>query len=199
MNSPSSVNQSEVMRQYRFKTQLAAHILDEGGVIAHPTEAVWGLACNPLSESAVEKVLRLKQRPVEKGLILVSGFSEHFSFLTDLLSEEERRLFFSKRDRPTTWLLPDPEDIVPSYIKGQFESVAVRVSDHPLVVSLSRWLGRPIVSTSANTAGQEPARTLSEARGYFWNKVDAYVNGRLGGFDQPSQIIDIKNQTSLRV
>lgn len=186
-------------RLSEWQVQFAANILKGGGVIAHPTEAVWGLACHPDNKQAVYKILDLKTRPVEKGLILVSGEACYFDALLKDLPEALQRKFLAPVTRPTTWLVPDEANRVPSYIKGRFSSVALRLSTHPLIVELSRRVGAPLVSTSANPSGKHPAMNLREARDYFRGRVDYLLPGRLGGFDKPSEIRDLVSGESLRV
>lgn len=182
-----------------WQVQFAANIISSGGVVAHPTEAVWGLACHPGSMTAVQKILAIKNRPVEKGLIMVSGDAEHFSFLLRDLSPSLRERFLAPVSRPTTWLVPDEKNRVPEYIKGRFSSVALRLSTHPIIGELSRRVGSPLVSTSANPAGKEPALNLREARDYFRGKVDYLLAGALGGYDKPSEIKDLVSGQVIRV
>lgn len=182
----------------KWQVQFAANVINAGGVVAHPTEAVWGLACHPGNEEAVHQILNIKKRPIEKGLILVAGEAEFFSsILNDLPSDLVDR-FLAPVSRPTTWLVPDEKDRVPSYIKGRFSSVALRVSSHPLVKELTHRVGAPLVSTSANPAGKEPAMNLHQARTYFWGQVDYLLPGHLGGYDKPSEIKDLLSGQVIR-
>jgi L-threonylcarbamoyladenylate synthase len=194
LTSPSQV----LSKRTLWQSQFAAHILRMGGVIAHPTEAVWGLACDPHNEAAVKALLRLKNRPVEKGLILVSGWHQHFDPLLSLLPESRRDMFFSPIDRPTTWLVPDPEHMIPGYVKGQFSTVALRLSQHPVIVALTRHLNTPIISTSANPAGNEPAMSLLKVNQYFSNEVDYILPAALGQHARPSEIRDLMTGNVLR-
>lgn len=183
----------------KWQVQFAANVIGSGGVIAHPTEAVWGLACHPGNESAVHNILKIKKRPIDKGLILVAGDAQYFSFLLNDLSEDLYERFIEPVSRPTTWLVPDPNDRVPSYIKGKFSSVALRVSQHPIVKELSRRVGSPLISTSANPAGKAPAMNLREARDYFRGQVDYLLPGHLGGYDSPSEIKDLVTGQVIRL
>lgn len=182
----------------RWQAQFATHILRQGGVIAHPTEAVWGLACDPFSEASVDYLLALKGRPVEKGLILVSSNIEHFTSLLKPLSAEMKARFVEPQIRPTTWIVPDPMKITPAWIRGSHSGVAVRVSTHPVIEELSRFFGGPIISTSANTAGNSPAMNVRDVRQYFRGNLDYILPGTLGGASRPSQIIDLATGNILR-
>lgn len=168
--------------------QAVQHLLD-GGVLAYPTEAVWGLGCCLDDGSAVQQLLALKGRSVEKGLILVGGESAHFDFLLNQCSEEQRLRMLSSWPGPNTWLVPH-YNTVPSWISGRHSSVAIRVSAHPIIQALTAQLGGPIVSTSANPQGFSPARTALRCRTYFGAAVH-YCMGAVGRSNNPSQIRDL--------
>ena len=170
--------------------QLAAHTLQRGGVIACATEAVWGLSCDPANEDAVQQLLALKRRPVAKGLILVAAAQSQLEFLLDDLGAAQRRMLADSWPGPTTWLLPH-RGLIPQWICGTHDSVAVRVSDHPAVHALcSAWSG-PLVSTSANPAGARPAREAFQVCRYFGEGVDYLLPGRVGSAARPSRIRDL--------
>ncbi|MDK8756645.1 L-threonylcarbamoyladenylate synthase [Acinetobacter radioresistens] len=172
----------------------AAECLSQGKVLAYPTEAVWGLGCDPYNEAAFHEILRLKQRPIEKGVILLAGQLSQVEHLLVSLNQERQQQVIqqwaqrSVTERATTWLLPADEQI-PVWIRGQHPKVAVRVTNHPLCVALCNAFNSFIVSTSANPAGLEPARTLQEASQYFGSELN-YLNGDLGLSQQPSRITD---------
>lgn len=181
-----------------WRARYAAHVLRRQGVLAHPTEAVWGLACDPFSEQAVQRLLDLKGRPKEKGLILISSNIEHFASLLASLSPELQQRFSAPQTRPTTWIVPDPDHQIPAWIRGQHQGVAVRVSQHPVVHQLTKAFQGPIISTSANPAGKAPAMSLLDIRKYFAGRIDYVVDGKLGGADRPSRIIDLQSGKILR-
>ena len=181
-----------------WQAQFASHVLRQGGVIAHPTEAVWGLACDPFSEDAVDYLLALKGRPLEKGLILVSSNVDHLADLLRPLDSDMKARFMAPQPRPTTWIVPDELNLLPSWIKGKHSGVAVRVSKHPLIQELSRFFGEPIISTSANPSGKPPAMNGRNIRQYFKNQLDYILPGALGGATRPSQIIDLVTGNVLR-
>ncbi len=173
--------------------------LHSGGVIAYPTEGVWGLGCDPFDEAAVLRLLQLKKRPVEKGLILVAAGIDQIAVLLAPLSAAERAIVLATWPGPTTWLLPDSGQRVPAWIKGKFATVAVRVSAHPDVIRLCRAFGGPVVSTSANPAGAAPARSRLRVLTWFGDSLDYVVPGRLGGQQGPSTIRDLRSNTPIRV
>lgn len=184
------------MKPWHLKQAVRA--IQAGGVIAYPTEAVWGVGCDPWQRAAVERLLALKQRPMHKGLIVIAADMAQIQPLLRALSDAERQQLDVSWPGPHTWLLPDPDDWVPHWVKGQHASVAVRVTDHPLVQGLCRAAGRPLVSTSANPAGADPARSAREVREAFGRQLDYLLPGALGGLAKPTQIRDLRSGAVMR-
>lgn len=174
-----------------FQLRQATACLNAGGVLAYPTEAIWGLGCNPFDQDATLRLLEIKQRPVDKGLILVASSIDQLGSLLLPLTDAQRSRVGASWPGPTTWLIPDTNNIVPWWIKGAHTAVAVRVSAHSQVSALCRYFGGPIVSTSANRAGQPPAKTALAVQRQMGGQVDKIFNGRLGGSTSPSTIIDV--------
>ncbi|EEQ01327.1 L-threonylcarbamoyladenylate synthase type 1 TsaC [Yersinia rohdei] len=164
--------------------------LQQEQVIAYPTEAVFGLGCDPDSENAVNALLALKQRPWQKGLILIAANYEQLKpYVNDsALSDTQRETLFSCWPGPVTWVIPARPE-TPRWLTGHFDSLAVRVSDHPLVQQLCLQYGKPLVSTSANLSGQEPCRTVAEVRMQFGPSLPV-LEGQVGGRLNPSEIRD---------
>ena len=177
---------------------MARRVIGAGGVIAYPTEAVWGLGCDPWDQQAVERILDLKQRPEAKGMILVASSVDQVAFLLDRIPASLRDQALQHWPGPVTCLIPDPDGQVPEWVRGKHSTIAVRVSDHPVVRSLCEAAGYPLVSTSCNPAGRPPARASWQVRRYFNNRLDWLVPGELGGNRQPSRILDISSGTWLR-
>lgn len=189
----------------------AAHWLQQGQLLAYPTESVWGIGCDPFNQQAVEQLLAIKQRPIEKGMIVVTDSVSRLKMLLNSLNEDQRQqvLVSWRNDTDSdvnskqahTWLLPLSENLpvsIPAWITGAHNSVAVRVIDHPLVQQLCRQVvsvHNPygfVVSTSCNPSGQPPALTLSQAQAYFSNSNEqvGYLKGETLGYQLPSQISD---------
>lgn len=169
----------------------AVQAYQEGGIIAYPTEAVFGLGCDPMNPTAVEKLLVLKQRPVEKGLILLAAnYSQLLPFVDDKKIPQDKRFSVLSRwpDGITQVLPARPE--VSNMLTGQFTSIAVRVTSQSDVVALCKAVDGPIVSTSANLTGQEPARTWQQVEQTLGEHIDFIIKGDTLGFTQPSKIID---------
>lgn len=176
----------------------AVQTLRAGGILAYPTEAVWGLGCDPFNVAAVQRLLALKQRPMAKGLILVAAEVEQIAPLLVALTEQQRACLLQSWPGPHTWLLPDPDGWVPSWIKGSHASVAVRVSAHSGVKALCTAFNGPVVSTSANPAKRNPAKSQLKVSAYFGREIDYYLPGALGEQRQPSQIRDLLSQQLIR-
>lgn len=169
-----------------------------GGVIAYPTEAVWGLGCDPADESAVVRILRIKQRAVDKGLILVAADYDQIAPIYTPLAPAQKQVLQASWPGPHTWLIPDPENLVPFWIKGRHDSVAVRLSAHPLVRELCKAFGGPLVSTSANRSGKPEIRSRLRLLQELGDKLDYVVPGNLGKAVRPSTITDLLTGQSVR-
>lgn len=175
----------------------AVDALDAGGVIAYPTEAVWGLGCDPDNERALTALLRLKERDPAKGLILIAGHISQLAPWLEGLPAELHAPLLSSWPGPNTWLVPD-NGRSKCLLRGCHKSVAVRVSDHPLVARLCEAYGGPIVSTSANRAGEPPALTAETVRETLGDGLAAILDGPLGKHPRPSTIRDLVSGRVLR-
>lgn len=168
----------------------AVEVLKKEDVIAYPTEAVFGVGCDPDSEVAVTRLLTLKQRPVEKGLILIAAsFAQLKPYIDDSsLTPEQRETIFASWPGPVTYVFP-AQPTTPRWLTGRFNSLAVRVTDHPVVIALCEQFGKPLVSTSANLTGLPPCRNRSEVLAQFGDDFPV-VLGETGGRQNPSEIRD---------
>ena len=155
----------------------AAFAVKNGGLIAYPTEGVYGLGCDPWRGQAVYKLLKLKQRDVSKGLIVVAAHIEQLYNLIDIDKIEQKQVVMETWPGPVTWILPAKAD-TPVWLRGQHESLAVRVSAHPVIQALCRQCG-PLVSTSANRSNGREARSSQAVRNYFRSDLDFIVPGKI--------------------
>lgn len=180
-----------------FHLRTARRILQAGGIVAYPTEAVFGLGCDPLNPDAVMRLLAIKQRPWQKGLILIASSPEQLEpFLLPLTGDSEEMVYGSWPG-PVTWLLPcRPE--VPYWLRGEHRTLAVRVTAHPLAAAFCESFGSPIVSTSANLAGHEPARSALRVQCALGDRVDYILHGALGDLAQPTEIRDAQTGRIVR-
>ncbi len=180
----------------RFRQRQIATTLRAGAVIAYPTEAVWGLGCDPLNANAVYRLLAIKRRPVDKGLILIAADQAQLAPFVQPPDALLRQRLDDSWPGPVTWLLPARPE-TPRWLRGRHASIAVRVTAHPLAAQLCRAFGGPLVSTSANAAGHPPARTAVQAR-LRCPGIDLVVPGATGGRQRPSEIRDARTGTVLR-
>lgn len=164
----------------RQHLERAVRVLRAGGVIAYPTEGVWGLGCDPFNAGAVARVLRLKGRSPGKGLILVAGDVAQVRPLLGRVPLAQRAELLDSWPGPVTWIVPVGDE-VPRWITGKHDSVAIRVSNHLQLASLCFLFGGPIVSTSANLQGRPAARSALAVRRYFRGEIDYLLPGDLGG------------------
>lgn len=173
--------------------------LQRGGVIAYPTEAVWGLGCDPRDEASVLRLLALKQREVDKGLILVASSEAQLAPYIDLgaLGEVQRAAVRASWPGPHTWIVPASSS-APRWITGAHAGIAVRVSAHPLVVALCEGFGAALVSTSANRAGEPAPNDRDALDPRIVHGVDAVVAGETGGLLRPTAIRDAATGAALR-
>ncbi len=177
----------------------AATVLKRGGVLAYPTEGVWGLGCDPFDEAAVRRVLEIKRRPPAKGMIVIAADAAQFSpwLRWDELPSSRQAEIHASWPGPNTWLVPCAP-IVPDWLRGEHDTLAVRVTAHEPAAALCRAFGGPLVSTSANRAGQPPARHFSELDAALLAEVDGVLAGETGGLDGPSVIRDGRSGAVLR-
>ncbi len=141
---------------------LAVRVLRRGGLVLHATEGVWGLACDPWSPAAVDRLLALKQRDVGKGLIVMAADAETFSAELDALPAADRRRVVESWPGAVTWVVPNRQ--FPVWITGGRNTVALRVTGHRQARALCRSWGGALVTTSANRSGRPPARNALQAR-----------------------------------
>lgn len=175
----------------------AAAAVYEGSVIAYPTEGVFGIGCDPMNPDAVSRILTIKKRPVHKGLILIASDLDIFRpFLADLTSEQEQRLVDSWPGA-TTWVVPH-NGTLPSWVTGNRDTVAIRVTCHPIAHALCRELKMPLVSTSANRSGKEALETQLKVRCQLGNEVDYILPGRVLTPGKTSQIRDLISNVQYR-
>lgn len=175
----------------------AARILSAGGLIAYPTEAVYGLGCLPARQDTVQRLLALKYRSWRKGLALVAADLEQLDPLVVWPKGAIRQEILASWPGPFTWVL-EAQPGTPQWLSGGRETLAVRVTDHPVVRQLCDRVSGPLVSTSANRAGRPPLRRALHIRREFGSELDFILSGPLGGLQQPTTIRDGRTGATLR-
>jgi len=170
-----------------FRLRQLARLIRTGGVIAYPTEAVFGLGCDPQNKTAVYRILAIKRRPAHKGLILVAADFEQLQPWLLPVSPEQQATLQQSWPGPVTWLLPARPE-TPRWLRGQYDTLAVRVTAHPVTAALCRAAGRALVSTSANRSGRQALRTPLAVRLQLGQEIDALMTQAVGGATRPSTI-----------
>jgi L-threonylcarbamoyladenylate synthase len=182
---------------YTLSTQIATSHVFAGGVIAYPTEGVFGLGCDPFNADAVGRILRIKKRPVDKGLILIADDIERLlPYLQDLNSAQLTQLQNSWPG-PNTWVIPH-NGLLPEWVTGGRDTVAVRVSGHPIARQLCTAAQMPIISTSANRSGRPSLTTSLQVRQQLGDDIDFLVGGRVQNPGHASQITDLISGRTFR-
>ena len=176
--------------------QHAARLIRAGALVAYPTEAVYGLGCDPANAEAVMRLLSVKQRPLHKGLILLGADLPQLRPWIELNAEQEKQLA-AHWPVGVTYLVP-ASPRVPRWIRGRHHKVAVRVSGHPLATALSRLAGTPLVSTSANLSGRPALRNPFQVGRQLGPLVDLIVPGQCDIRRGPSTIIDLESGDTVR-
>ena len=187
--------------QLSFNIKSALIALNNQGVIAYPTESVFGLGCDPDCDIAIQKILDLKQRPANKGLILIAENIDQLKPYADFSTLNKEQLTRITQSWPgnVTWIVPRQKHLS-SLISGDFDSVAVRVSDHPFVKQLCADFGKPIISTSANLSGRDACTTSQQVKIMFRDNplLDNVIDQPVLGYSSPSQIFNALTGTQLR-
>jgi len=165
--------------------------LRAGGVVAYPTEAVYGLGCDPGDRRACERLFAIKRRPPTQGVLLIAAAFADLEPYVDLsaVTPEAMARAAASWPGPNTWIFPRAPE-APDWIAGAHAGIAVRVTAHAPAAELCRNFGGALVSTSANRHGDAPALSADEVRTVFGEDVDAILNGPLGGLERPTPIRD---------
>ena len=165
--------------------------LHAGGVVAYPTEAVYGLGCDPQNRSACERLFAIKRRPPSQGVLLIAAELASLQKYIDLAAVPAAAMAraVATWPGPHTWIFPRAPD-APAWLAREHAGIAVRVTAHAPAAGLCRAFGGALVSTSANRHGEPPARTFAEVSAVFGTELDAILNGPVGGLERPTPIRD---------
>lgn len=173
----------------------ARELLKIGKILAYPTEAVFGLGCDPFNQEAVERLIALKQRPESKGFIVLISNWLQLRSLIGSVSDAQLKKVRATWPGPVTWIFPKSPQL-PNWLTGEHDGIAIRMSAHPVARSLC--LEMPIVSTSANMSGQSPAKSRIDLQLQFPHGIDAVVAGELGDSLSPTSIFDVVTNQQIR-
>jgi len=178
-----------------FSIRHAAHIVKNGGVIAYPTDTIYGLGCDPFDPDAIEKINRIKQRPLNKHFILLAGDVKQLRRLIQINTDQEKTL--TQNTLPTSWIVKASED-APSWLTDSSGNLTIRISNDDNVQRLCRALGHAIISTSANISGKSPAKNSFALHKYFHHKVDKILLANKKPSAKASRIIRLCDNQIIR-
>ncbi len=173
----------------------AAETLLSGGIIAYPTEGVFGLGCMPDDVAAVQRLLHLKQRDAAKGLILIAANPAQLGGWASLV--DGRSVPTPDPMHPVTWIVSPGPNVHP-LVRGEHSGLAIRITTHPIAAAICEAVDSPIVSTSANLSGKPAARNHFVLRRQFAQRVDYIVPGDCGPVSGASEIRDLASGKVLR-
>ena len=169
-----------------FQYRLAAHIIHKGGVIACPTDTIYGLACTPFDIDAVNRIMDIKHRAANKNFILLASSIEQAEKLITINDEERSRIL--EATRPTSWVATARDD-TPEWLLDKNGAVTIRVSKHANVTRLCNTIGHAVISTSANISGRRPAANVMLLHQSFHGKIDLILANDCETDGRPSKVI----------
>ncbi|MEE9451786.1 MAG: L-threonylcarbamoyladenylate synthase [Gammaproteobacteria bacterium] len=172
-------------------------IIKNGGMIAYPTEAVYGLGCDPFNQQAVQRLLKIKQRPEHKGFILIVSTWAQMQALVQLPEAKILAKVKATWPGPVTWLFPASPDL-PPWINGGQTSVAIRMTNHPIAKSICDSIDQALISTSANLFGQAALTTCEQVQKTFGDQIDYIVSGSVGDLKRPTMIREVSSGSIVR-
>ena len=177
----------------------AVNLLKRGGIVATPSESSYGLSCQLNNKQAIEKIFKLKNRPTHKGFILIAYHWDLFKHIVKLdgIPDTHLQKMLSSWPGPVTWIIPLKKLYHHLFIE-ESTSVAVRITQHPVLKKLSELLNSPIISTSANLSNNPPATTKIQVEKYFNDQVDFIFQTEKPCNNPPTKIFDLKTLKQIR-
>lgn len=180
------------------QVQQAVHCLRQGQIIAYPTESVYGLGCDPFDRGPAMQLLLLKDRDVGKGLILIASDWDQVADLVLPIEPMALARVHATWPGPVTWIFPARQDVLPPWVRGSTEDIAIRITDHPIARAICQQYGGPIIATSANSRGCMPTRDYRATEIAYGDKIGMVVKGKTGGRIKPTEIRDAISGEILR-
>lgn len=178
-----------------FSIRHAARIIKNGGVIAYPTDTVYGLGCDPYNADAVDRINQIKNRSSNKHFILLASNIHQVQVLFD--SNDAQKKIITESTEPTSWVV-NANANAPDWLTNKSDTITIRISQHPVVKKLCSALGHPIISTSANISGKRPARNGLELHQFFSKKIDKILLSTQPASTKPSKIIRLCDNYIIR-
>ncbi len=165
----------------------AAIVIQQGGVVAYPTESCFGLGCDPKNTDAIKQILEIKKRKRKKGVILIADKFERFSAYINPVPKEILEVIQNSWPGPNTWLCPAKSACSP-WLRGEHPNLAIRVTAHKPAAKLSQKSNCALVSTSANVSLKPALTKTSSVVNAFDGLVDLVLDLPIGGDLSPSTI-----------
>ena len=170
-------------------------ILQQGGVIAFPTDTVYGLGADAFNSTAVERIYEIKNRPKHRQFPLLIADVERLATMAEPIPEIA--WFLARRFWPGgLTLVLSKTDSLPAYL-APGPTIAVRVPNHPVCLALIQHLGNPIIGTSANVSGQPAALTAEEVGQQLGEKIDFIINGGQCPGGKESTVVDVTHESPI--
>jgi L-threonylcarbamoyladenylate synthase len=178
-----------------FSIRHAAHIIRHGGIIAYPTDTVYGLGCDPFNATAVAQINDIKQRASSKQFILLGGHIEQIKPLVFISDQQQNTILQSQQ--PTSWVA-EAKPCAPDWLCSDENTLTIRISQHSVVQRLCHILGHAIISTSANLSRKPPAKNALTLHKYFHFTVDKILTSQKKLNAKPSKIIRLCDNHVIR-
>lgn len=165
-------------------------VLNEGGIVAYPTESFYALGVKATDEEAIERLFKLKERPFDKPLPVIAGDIKTLKSIVKEIPPKAEPLI-SRYWPGALTLIFEALDNIPDLLTGKTGKVAVRIPAEGFALYLVRKAGFPITATSANPSSMPPASSAKVVRDYFDDRIDLIVDGGETPGGLPSTIIDV--------
>jgi len=167
----------------------------QGGIIAYPTESCFGLGCDPRNRKAINKIIKLKKRSLNKNFILIGSSIKQFNYFLNPLDNSTSTNLFSKWPGPHTWLMT-ANNRCPNWLKSN-SKIALRISSFSSCQLLTKSLDMAITSSSLNLTGKIPLKNYRDVCRFLPKQVKL-IKGRVGKSKRPSVIQDFKTKKIIR-
>ncbi|HEY93582.1 MAG TPA: threonylcarbamoyl-AMP synthase [Dehalococcoidia bacterium] len=184
---------TELTIDVKAKINKGITILTNGGIIAYPTDTVYGLGACSDNPEAIKRIYQVKRRPLDMPLPLLLADMIWIERLTITISDIARKLIDRFLPGALT-LVMKKADSIPDIISGGKDTIALRIPDHPVTIALIYGVGRPLIGTSANLSGKPSALTADEINSQLSDEIDYIIDtGRCqGGIE--STIVDVTGE-----
>jgi len=178
-----------------MKNHRLVRFIRRGGVIAYPTESCFGLGCDPKNKKAINKIIKLKKRSLNKNFILIGSSLKHFDYFTNSFNDVTKENLFSKWPGPHTWIIK-ANNRCPNWLKSN-SKIALRIPSFSNCQALINSIDMAITSSSLNLSGKIPLKNYRDVCRFLPDQVKL-IKGRIGKNRNPSVIQDFKTKNIIR-